>query len=106
MKCSKTCNEKKIISVQIFAPVDTIADPLTYHDILNIINKSKEDVNEVIHKAHCDELEPTPGNTLRQTFENQVNTILNDARDKTRGKAKRSFTEFNNFKVILPFLSS
>jgi len=80
---------------------DTIADPLTYHDILNTISKSKEDVNEVIHKAHCDELEPTPGNTLRQTFENQVNRILNDARDKTGGSAKRSLTEFNNFKVMV-----
>ncbi len=44
---------------------------------------------EVIHKAHSDELEATPGNTLRQTFENQVNRILNDARDKTGGSAKR-----------------
>lgn len=56
-------------------------------------------VIEVIFKAHNDELEATPGNTLRQTFENQVNRILNDARDKTGGSAKRSLTEFNNFKV-------
>ena len=32
----------------------------------------QQDVIEVIEKAHNDELEPTPGNTLRQTFENQV----------------------------------
>ncbi len=55
----------------------------------------------MIHKAHSDELEATPGNTLRQTFENQVNRILNDARDKTGGSAKRSLTEFNNFKVMV-----
>lgn len=30
---------------------------------------------EVIEKAHNDELEPTPGNTLRQTFENQVSVF-------------------------------
>lgn len=41
------------------------------------------------------------GNTLRQTFENMVNRILNDARDKTGGSAKRSLTEFNNFKVMV-----
>ena len=41
---------------------------------------------DVITKAHNCELEATPGNTLRQTFENQVNRILNDARDKTGGK--------------------
>ena len=38
---------------------------------------------------------------MRQTFENQVNRILNDARDKTGGSAKRSLTEFNNFKVMV-----
>jgi len=80
---------------------DTIADPGTYQDILNTISSSKVEVNEVIQKAHKDQLEPTPGNTLRQTFENQVNRILNDARDKTGGSAKRSLTEFNNFKVMV-----
>lgn len=32
---------------------------------------------EVIEKAHNDDLEPTPGNTLRQTFENMVNRMYN-----------------------------
>jgi len=80
---------------------DTIADAQTYADILKTIETSKAEVNEVIHKAHFDELEATPGNTLRQTFENMVNRILNDARDKTGGSAKRSLTEFNNFKVMV-----
>lgn len=51
---------------------DTIADPQTYVEIQKAIKKAKEDVIEVIQKAHNMELEPTPGNTLRQTFENQV----------------------------------
>ena len=55
---------------------------------------------EVIKKAHNNELEPTPGNTLRQTFENQVNRILNEARDKTGSSAQRSLSEFNNFKIM------
>ena len=80
---------------------DTIADPATYADIIRTIKKAKDEVIEVIHKAHSCELEATPGNTLRQTFENQVNRILNDARDKTGGSAKRSLTEFNNFKVMV-----
>jgi DNA-directed RNA polymerase beta' subunit len=41
-------------------------------EIQKAIKKAKEDVIEVIQKAHNMELEPTPGNTLRQTFENQV----------------------------------
>ena len=74
---------------------DTIADPAIYQDILNTISQSKIQVNEVIGNAHKDQLEPKPGNTLRQTFENMVNRILNDARGKT------SLTEFNNFKVMV-----
>ncbi|XP_054719438.1 DNA-directed RNA polymerase II subunit RPB1-like [Uloborus diversus] len=80
---------------------DTIADPQTYVDIQNTIKKAKLDVIEVIEKAHNDDLEPTPGNTLRQTFENQVNRILNDARDKTGASAQKSLSEFNNFKAMV-----
>ena len=80
---------------------DTFADPQTYHDIQETIKKAKQDVIEVIEKAHNDELEPTPGNTLRQTFENQVNRILNDARDKTGASAQKSLSEFNNFKAMV-----
>ncbi|KAK3924047.1 DNA-directed RNA polymerase II subunit RPB1 [Frankliniella fusca] len=80
---------------------DTIADRQTYSEIQNAIKKAKADVIEVIQKAHNMELEPTPGNTLRQTFENQVNRILNDARDKTGGSAKKSLTEYNNLKAMV-----
>ncbi|UYV83040.1 POLR2A [Cordylochernes scorpioides] len=80
---------------------DTIADPQTYIDIQQAIKKAKNDVIDVIEKAHNDELEPSPGNTLRQTFENQVNRILNDARDKTGASAQKSLSEFNNFKSMV-----
>lgn len=80
---------------------DTIADPSTYLVIQDTILKAKSDVKEVIQKAHNDELEPSPGNTLRQTFENQVNRILNDARDKTGSAAQRSLSEYNNFKAMV-----
>ncbi|RZF37892.1 hypothetical protein LSTR_LSTR009992 [Laodelphax striatellus] len=80
---------------------DTIADPQTYLEIQKAIKKAKEDVIEVIQKAHNMDLEPTPGNTLRQTFENQVNRILNDARDETGGSAKKSLTEYNNLKAMV-----
>lgn len=80
---------------------DTIADPLTYEDIQDTIRKAKQSVIEVIQKAHKKGLEPTPGNTLRQTFENQVNRILNDARDKTGASAQKSLSEYNNFKSMV-----
>ncbi|XP_060647567.1 DNA-directed RNA polymerase II subunit RPB1-like [Drosophila nasuta] len=80
---------------------DTIADPQTYAEILHTIRKAKDDVVRVIEKAHNMYLEPTPGNTLLQTFENMVNRILNDARDKTGGSAKKSLTEHNNLKAMV-----
>ena len=52
-------------------------------------------------KAHKNELEPTPGNTLEETFESQVNRILNETRDKTGASAQKSLSDFNNFKVMV-----
>lgn len=56
---------------------------------------------EVIEQAHSNQLEPTPGNTLRQTFENKVNRILNECRDQTGAEAQKSLSEFNNFKSMV-----
>ena len=80
---------------------DCIADSQTYNEIQQTIKKAKEEVINIIELAHNDELEPTPGNTLRQTFENRVNRVLNDARDKTGGCAQKSLSEFNNFKSMV-----
>ncbi|CAJ0585840.1 unnamed protein product, partial [Mesorhabditis spiculigera] len=80
---------------------DAIADQDTYKDIRRTIEKAKQEVVDVIEKAHNDDLEPTPGNTLRQTFENMVNRILNDARDRTGSSAQKSLSEFNNFKSMV-----
>uniref|UniRef100_A0AC35TVV7 DNA-directed RNA polymerase subunit n=1 Tax=Rhabditophanes sp. KR3021 TaxID=114890 RepID=A0AC35TVV7_9BILA len=80
---------------------DTIADKQTYYDIQRTIKTAKKEVLEVIEKAHNDDLACTPGNSLRQTFENQVNRILNDARDRTGSSAQNSLTEFNNLKSMV-----
>ncbi|CAG5111359.1 Oidioi.mRNA.OKI2018_I69.chr2.g5675.t1.cds [Oikopleura dioica] len=80
---------------------DTIADAQTYKEIQAQIRKSKAEVLDVIEQAHNDQLVPTPGNTLRSTFENKVNRILNDARDKTGSCAQKSLSEFNSFKVMV-----
>ncbi|CAK5022774.1 unnamed protein product [Meloidogyne enterolobii] len=80
---------------------DTIADQATYRDIQETIRKAKQDVINIIEDAHNDKLEPTAGNTLRQTFENAVNRILNDARDRTGASAQKSLSEANNFKSMV-----
>ncbi|ESN95493.1 hypothetical protein HELRODRAFT_193523 [Helobdella robusta] len=80
---------------------DTIADSKTYADIQSAIMAAKADVAAVTEKTYIGELEPTPGNSLKQTFENQVNRILNDARDKTGSLAQKSLSELNNFKSMV-----
>ena len=71
---------------------DTIADSETYKRIQETILKAKQDVIAVIEKAHNDDLESKPGNTLRQTFEYEVNKILNDARERTGSSAQMSLS--------------
>ncbi|XP_047984620.1 DNA-directed RNA polymerase II subunit RPB1-like [Leguminivora glycinivorella] len=80
---------------------DAIADSQTYREIQQAIVRAKDDVAEVTQKAYNMELESTPGNTIKQSFENKVNSILNDARDKTGRMAMKSLTEFNNLKAMV-----
>ena len=80
---------------------DTIADQQTYETIQATIKKAKNEVHKVIENAHKDALGPTPGNSLRQTFENMVNGLLNGARDNTGSSAQRSLSDFNQFKAMV-----
>ena len=80
---------------------DTIADQTTYETIQATIKKAKNEVHKVIERAHRDDLEPSPGNSLRQTFENMVNGLLNNARDNTGSSAQKSLSDFNQFKAMV-----
>ncbi|KAK7486909.1 hypothetical protein BaRGS_00021880 [Batillaria attramentaria] len=79
---------------------DTIADRQTYTDIQTTIMGAKHAVQQVIEDAQSGRLESKAGCTLRQTFENQVNEILNNARDRTGQRAQRSLSPYNNFKAM------
>ncbi|CAF3626686.1 unnamed protein product [Rotaria sp. Silwood1] len=84
-----------------FGIADTIADRQTYETIQATIIKAKNEVNKVIERAHRDSLEPIPGNSLRQTFENMVNSLLNSARDNTGLSAQICLSPFNQFKAMV-----
>jgi len=77
---------------------DTVADEETFAEIQDVLATATNDVNDVIRDAYRGHLEQTPGNTIRQTFENKVNQILNKARETTGKKAEESLSDFNNFK--------
>ncbi|XP_070193004.1 DNA-directed RNA polymerase II subunit RPB1-like isoform X1 [Littorina saxatilis] len=79
---------------------DTIADRQTYADIQNTIMEAKHAVQQVVEDSQTNKMVARPGCTLQQTFENQVNQVLNNARDKTGQRAQHSLSPYNNFKVM------
>jgi DNA-directed RNA polymerase II subunit RPB1 len=94
-------NNWLMIEGHSISTADTIADQQTYETIQATIKKAKNEVHKVIERAHRDSLEPSPGNSLRQTFENMVNGLLNSARDNTDSSAQKSSPDFNQFKAMV-----
>ncbi|KDP43701.1 hypothetical protein JCGZ_22328 [Jatropha curcas] len=80
---------------------DTIADAATMEKINETISKAKNDVKELIRKAQNKELEPEPGRTMMESFENKVNQTLNTARDDAGSSAQKSLSESNNLKAMV-----
>lgn len=54
---------------------DTIADASTMEKINETISKAKDDVKQLIVKAQNKDLEPEPGRTMMESFENKVNQV-------------------------------
>uniref|UniRef100_A0A453CSM0 DNA-directed RNA polymerase subunit n=1 Tax=Aegilops tauschii subsp. strangulata TaxID=200361 RepID=A0A453CSM0_AEGTS len=80
---------------------DTIADAGTMKKISDTISKAKNDVDELIKQAHDKKLEPEPGRTMMESFENRVNQVLNKARDDAGSSAQKSLPESNNLKAMV-----
>ncbi|GAB4819036.1 hypothetical protein N2152v2_006082 [Parachlorella kessleri] len=75
---------------------DLIADDRTMMIINDIMNKAKEDVKKLIEKVQSGDLEQQPGRTVMESFENQVNQVLNKARDDAGNMAQGSLKDTNN----------
>jgi DNA-directed RNA polymerase II subunit RPB1 len=75
---------------------DLIADPRTMAIINDIMEKAKQDVKKLIEKVQTNDLEQQPGRTIMESFENQVNQVLNKARDDAGNMAQQSLRDTNN----------
>jgi DNA-directed RNA polymerase II subunit RPB1 len=75
---------------------DLIADSRTMAIINQIMNKAKDDVQQLIVKLQQQELEQQPGRTVMESFENNVNQVLNKARDDAGTMAQNSLNDTNN----------
>ncbi|PJF20167.1 DNA-directed RNA polymerase subunit [Paramicrosporidium saccamoebae] len=80
---------------------DTIADKQTMETINNTIATAKDSVKKIILQAQENRLSCNPGMTLRESFESEVNKVLNKARDASGTSAQRSLKEQNNVKQMV-----
>ncbi len=80
---------------------DTIADKQTMETINNTIAAAKDAVKGIILKAQENKLSCNPGMSLRESFESEVNKVLNKARDSSGTSAQRSLREQNNVKQMV-----
>ncbi|KAI9188659.1 DNA-directed RNA polymerase II core subunit rpo21 [Blastocladiella emersonii ATCC 22665] len=80
---------------------DTIADDDTMQRINELIGEARAGVNAVIEAAQKDTLKVETGLTLRETFEAQVNRLLNGAVNAAGGAAAKSFKVHNNVKHMV-----
>lgn len=58
--------------------------------------QAKDEVKKLIAKAQQNELEAQPGRSMMESFENQVNQVLNKARDDAGRFAQNSLKDSNN----------
>lgn len=78
---------------------DTVADANTIKNIQDTLDKAKEKVKEIMAKAQTPgELKPMPGKPLMESFEMNINTVLNDARSTVGKSAQKSLKERNAIK--------
>jgi len=80
---------------------DTIADKRTMEQIEQSISTAQSLVRELVKDAHDGKLEPEPGRTIQQSFENKVNEVLNKARDEAGNNAQKSLDVHNNVKAMV-----
>ncbi|XP_074308455.1 DNA-directed RNA polymerase II subunit RPB1-like isoform X1 [Silene latifolia] len=80
---------------------DTIADAATMETINETISKAKTEVKNLIRAFQEKQLEPEPGRTMKDSFENRVNQVLNKARDDAGSFAQKSLSESNNLKAMV-----
>ncbi|KAH7815541.1 putative DNA-directed RNA polymerase large subunit [Monocercomonoides exilis] len=80
---------------------DTIANEKTVGEVANIIQKAKEKVQEFVTMMMKKELELRPGRTQIETFEVEVNKVLNEASSEAGKVAQKALPASNNIKLMV-----
>ncbi|KIY45807.1 beta and beta-prime subunits of DNA dependent RNA-polymerase [Fistulina hepatica ATCC 64428] len=80
---------------------DTIAGPKVMEKITETIASHKARVQQIIDEAYHDRLKASPGMTIRESFESQVERELNLARDTSGRYAQENLKDDNNVKQMV-----
>lgn len=80
---------------------DLVADKMTQNKIIQAVTKQQLEVQSLIDKVHLGIFENNTANANSVEFENQVNNILNKARDESGRVARDSLSKDNRFLMIV-----
>eukprot|EP01035_Chromulina_nebulosa_P019444 gene19444-25324_t len=77
---------------------DTVADVKTIKNIQNTLDEAKEKVKKIMVKGQIGQLVMLPGKRLMESFEMNINEVLNDTRSTVGKSAQKSLKERNSIK--------
>ena len=77
---------------------DTVADSITMTKIQDTLDDAKDKVRSIMERGQSGELKGQPGKSLMEIFENNVNMVLNAARETTGKAAQKSLKNRNAIK--------
>jgi len=80
---------------------DLISDDKTNQEIINVIEKKKQDVKNLIDQTQIGVFENNTGKTNEQEFETQVNNILNQASSEAGKIGLKSLDKNNRFVIMV-----
>ena len=80
---------------------DGIASGRTLLEIEKTIKNAKKEVSNIIRRARSGKLERTPGRTIVETFEQQVNEVLNKATNSAGKSVKNQLKYSNNVNAMV-----
>jgi DNA-directed RNA polymerase II subunit RPB1 len=80
---------------------DTIADEETMNYIVRTMEAARQEVTLLIEKGQNGEIQCKPGKTMMESLEDQINSVLNQARNKVGSAAARSLPASNNLKRMV-----
>eukprot|EP00180_Rhodochaete_pulchella_P001454 Plantae.Rhodophyta-Rhodochaete_pulchella.ctg227.p1 GENE.Plantae.Rhodophyta-Rhodochaete_pulchella.ctg227~~Plantae.Rhodophyta-Rhodochaete_pulchella.ctg227.p1 ORF type:complete len:1671 (-),score=231.97 Plantae.Rhodophyta-Rhodochaete_pulchella.ctg227:2291-6790(-) len=80
---------------------DAIADDYVMDYVLRTLQGAKDEVKQLVRNAQEKELKLLPGKTMEESFETEVNKVLNGARDASGTFAQKNLKKSNNVKRMV-----